>query len=62
MNELRGVGRAVYVERNYEMINNSEYCFFYYQKQYVQKSGTEIAYNYARKLKKKIINITDNLP
>lgn len=28
--KLRGAGRAAYVERNYEMINNSKYCIVYY--------------------------------
>ncbi len=62
-----------YVERNYEMIDNSTYCVFYYNKDYVPKlkaglkrnhlsptrrnSGTKIAYEYAMKKKKEIINL-----
>ena len=51
-------GRAVYVERNYEMINNSQFCVFYYNKQNLpltRKSGTEIALNYAITKGKQII-------
>ena len=65
-------GRAVYVERNYEMINKSDICIFYYNKLYSpsqktknkenlldfqKKSGTGIAYMYAERKDKKIINM-----
>lgn len=53
-------GRASYVERNYEMIDKSCVCVVYYNSEYApksRKSGTQIAYNYALKKKKKIINI-----
>lgn len=67
-----GAGRAVYVERNYEMINISNFCIVYYDKNYSppkrkrgksfseipSKSGTEIAYNYALK-KCNVINVYD---
>ncbi|MBQ9936728.1 MAG: hypothetical protein IJO86_00190 [Oscillospiraceae bacterium] len=52
-------GRASYVERNYEMIDKSCVCVVYYNSEYApksRKSGTQIAYNYALKNKKKIIN------
>ena len=52
-------GRASYVERNYEMIDKSCACVVYYNSEYApksRKSGTQIAYNYALKNKKKIIN------
>ena len=52
--------RAVYLERNYEMIDKSCVCVVYYNSEYApksRKSGTQIAYNYALKKKKKIINI-----
>lgn len=50
-------GRAVYVERNYEMINNSHFCIFYYDEENAptsRKSGTKIALEYAKKQKKEI--------
>lgn len=50
-------GKAVYVERNYEMINKSSYCIVYCEKDYIQKaqkSGTKIALQYANKQKKQI--------
>ena len=28
-------GKAAYVERNYEMINNSRYCICYYDENYM---------------------------
>ena len=65
-------GKASYIERNQAMIDNSDYCIFYYnpnykpkpRKQskrdityYQPKSGTSLAYKYAQKKKKEIINI-----
>ena len=54
-------GRASYVERNQAMINDSDFCIFYYDKNYIPptntNSGTKIAYEYALKKKKKIINL-----
>ena len=53
-------GRASYVERNYEMINNSRYCIFYYNEfscPTTRKSGTKIALDYASKHHKEIITI-----
>lgn len=54
-------GRASYVERNQAMINDSDFCVFYYNKNYIpttkSKSGTKIAYEYAIRKKKKIINL-----
>ena len=65
-------GRASYVERNYEMINKSEFCILYFDKNYLPprrkksnkgltdyqpKSGTRIAYDYAVRKQRKIINI-----
>lgn len=62
-------GRASYVERNQAMINDSDYCVFYYDEEYQPemrknskravgfyqpKSGTRLAYDYAKQ-KKKII-------
>lgn len=71
--KLENAGKYSYVERNYEMIDKSTYCVFYYNKNYVatlshqpkhkmllkskRNSGTKIAYNYATKKKKIIINL-----
>ncbi|MBQ7339699.1 MAG: hypothetical protein IJW43_02460 [Clostridia bacterium] len=58
--KLEKAGRFSYVERNYEMIEKSTYCVFYCNDKYVistRNSGTKIAYNYAVKKKKIIINV-----
>ena len=70
--KLINSGRAVYVERNYEMIDKSYYCVIYYDKAYLPpqrknskrdlfnyqpKSGTGIAYNYAVLNGREIINV-----
>ena len=56
--KIIGAGKAVYVERNCEMINNSRFCIFYYDEQNApttRKSGTKIALDYAVRNKKEII-------
>jgi hypothetical protein len=56
--KLAGSGRAVYVERNCEMINKSRFCIFYLHDENLpksRKSGTKIALDYAIKQKRKII-------
>lgn len=67
--KLENAGKFSYVERNYEMIDNSTYCVFYYNENYrppqnrntifpsSSNSGTKIAYKYATKKKKIIINL-----
>ncbi len=60
-------GKASYVERNEEMIDDSTYCVFFYREGYRPKpnnpcqtsktSGTKLAYEYAERKKKIIINI-----
>ena len=58
--KILGSGRASYIERNYEMIDNSNYCIVYYDESTaptIRKSGTKIALNYAIKKGKEIINI-----
>lgn len=65
--EKYNAGKASYIERNQAMIDDSNYCIFYYNDAYSPhsstRSGTKIAYDYAlRKSKKepqklKIINI-----
>lgn len=52
-----GAGRAVYIKRNYEMIDKSNICVFYYKEKH--KCGTKIAYDYAIKKGKEIINIAE---
>ena len=56
-------GRASYVERNQAMIDDSDFCVFYYDKNYTPltqtNSGTKIAYLYAIKKKKIVINLFD---
>lgn len=54
--KIIGAGKASYVKRNYEMIDKSNYCIFYYM-QLNRKSGTKIALDYAIKREKKIIFI-----
>ena len=58
--KLHGSGRAAYVERNFEMINKSKYCIFYYDEQNApqkRKSGTKIALEYAIDKVREIINL-----
>lgn len=65
-------GRAAYVERNQALIDMSDFCVFYFDENYLPperkafkrsalpyqpKSGTAIAYKYAKQKKKYIINI-----
>ena len=57
--KIISAGRAVYVERNYHMIDKSKVCVVYFNNDYkpnsrkssridIQlKSGTEVAYKYA---------------
>lgn len=65
-------GKAVYIERNYEMINMSHFCIIYYDKNYMppkrkqsksqmafyqSNSGTQLAYDYAVKKGLEVINV-----
>ena len=53
-------GRAVYVERNYEMIDHSQFCIVYFDQQRApttRKSGTKIALDYAMQKRKNIIRV-----
>lgn len=59
--KIIGAGRAVYVERNCEMINNSRFCIVYCDEDYNLpncKSGTEIALGYAVRQNKEIIKFS----
>lgn len=58
--KIMNSSRAAYVERNYEMIDNSRFCIVYYDKIYAvitRKSGTKIALDYAVKHKKDIVRL-----
>ena len=58
--KIVGSGRAVYVERNCEMINKSRFCVVYYDEENMpskRKSGTKIAFEYAQKQGKEIIKV-----
>lgn len=69
---MEKAGRASYVERNQEMINQSDFCVVYYDESYAPpqrknsrrdltsyqpKSGTKVAYDYAVRKKKEIVNV-----
>ena len=56
--KILNAGRSVYVQRNFEMINKSDFCIFYFNPtddEKNKKSGTRIALEYALKRKKNII-------
>ena len=70
--KIENAGKYSYVERNFEMIDRSNYCVIYYDENYMPprrknsrrdvfdyqpKSGTKLAYNYAVKKGLEIINI-----
>ena len=74
--KARNSGKAVYVERNLEMIDKSDICVVYFKDDYLPprrrnsrrdlfdyqpKSGTAIAYNYAVQKKRMIINLAKAL-
>lgn len=70
--KILNAGRTAYIERNYEMIDNSRYCVCYYDESYtpprrknsirdltdyLPKSGTGLAISYARQKQLVIINL-----
>lgn len=70
--KMRNAGKASYAERNCEMIDKCRFCIVYYDESYAPpkrrnsrrdisdyqpKSGTKIAFDYASKKKRKIINL-----
>ncbi len=72
----KNAGRAVYVERNYNMIDKSDVCVIYFKDDYLPlrrknsrrnlfdyqpKSGTGIAYQYAVKKNRTIINLAKDI-
>ena len=53
-----GANRAVFVKRNYEMIDKSRFCVIYYDSQNApttRRSGAKIALDYAMKRNKTVI-------
>ena len=68
---IGGSGKAIYIKRNYHMIDNCGFCVVYYDDNYTlpqkshkstlsynqPKSGTKTAYEYALKKGVKIINM-----
>ena len=67
----KGAGKLSHIKRNQEMINKSDFCLFFYDKNYLPpkrkwakrdlfehqpKSGTATAYKYAKQKKKNIHN------
>ena len=58
--KILNAGRAVYVERNREIIDRSRFCIFYYDESNApknRKSGTKLALDHAVKTGKEIFNI-----
>ena len=59
--DVENAGRASYVKRNQAMIDASAYCIFYYNANYQlvsKKSGTKIAFDYAKQRKRNGKDIT----
>ena len=69
--DCKNSGRLSYIKRNFSMIDQSDFCLFYFNSGYLppqkrvsqkylfafqSKSGTAIAYKYARQKKKRIHN------
>lgn len=55
--EVEGAGKAAYIKRNCKMIDESDFCIFYYnERKFPQKrnSGTKIALDYAKRKAKNI--------
>lgn len=73
---ISDAGRATYVERNYAMIDQSEFCIVYNNEAYEvpngrrrniylpepkRNSGTKVAFEYATTKKKSIINVFERI-
>ena len=65
---VKNSNRLSYIKRNEYMINNSDFCVFYYEENYKPRnykgvsrnSGTKIALDYAKQKKKSIIVLSKN--
>ncbi len=53
-----GAGKASYIKRNCEMIDNSKYAIIYCESSKTSKSGAKIAMDYAVKKGREIINLS----
>ena len=48
--QFNSLAHSVYIKRNYEMIEKSQFCIIYRETDcFSRKSGTDIAYKYAKK-------------
>lgn len=59
--KVLGAGKAVYVERNAEMIKMSRFVIVHYNEETapkMRKSGTKAALDYAKRLKREIISVS----
>ncbi len=54
---VNSAGRASYVERNQDMINDCNFVLVYFNENVKKASGTMIAYKYAKGKKKILINV-----
>lgn len=54
-------GKASYIERNYAMIDDSDFCIFFFDEKQMSKhsKGTYLAFSYAKRKKKHIINLCE---
>lgn len=62
--EKTNIGKSAYLMRNYEMIDKSNFCILYFDERYepsTGRSGTKLAYDYALKKNKVIVNIFNKL-
>lgn len=63
--KILNAGRAVYIKRNFDMIDNSRFCVIYYNKNYSSvksnhsRSGTKIAFEYAQRRELRVVNAAD---
>ncbi len=58
--EITQASKAIYVERNYHMIDNSYYCIFFYDENgtlHKPQRGTKPAYHYAKRKQRVIKNL-----
>lgn len=54
---VMGAGKAAYIKRNYEMIDKSNFCVFYFNEDCLpkgRKSGTKIVLDYAVRKRKNV--------
>ncbi len=73
---LEHAGKSSYIKRNHEMIHKSKFCIVYYNENYLPprrkynkrnvadyqpKSGTALAYHYAMRKKREIMNVGDKM-